>query len=486
MGQLHSRYWGRQLTTPDEACLYVGSVGLIFASCGFVAGKHTRQLRIWRWLTPLGLLVATMPRWWPDGYWALLHVPALGQFRAAGRYTLITTLGLCLLAGRGFDYGLTAARFRAGVALAVAFGVGALAWGGIWSGSAEVLRTFDPHQRTRLLAEGSACWLAGLACVALWRAHRLSSRTLLVAAGCELAYLYHGGTTPTGWPVRLPAQSPVLSVLLARPQVGLVAGPLQDVPVRVGLTTAYPNLGIVAPPPNYLLEVSMHATKDTPTINRLKTYGVTHGVYEGPTPLKRSTRLEYVGPDPALDAILPSGPTTRFPRQWRVENYADAAPAARCARRSRLVADWSVMYVELSMGYDPDEALYAAVDVPPDAPGPRAMFARVVRWDGRSGEVEHDGTCDLVLRRTHVPGWMARLDDGPEFRVGRADGGLQAIQIPGSGITRVRVRYRPPALTYGLLVSLSGLVGALVVLGSSAWRARWTSMLSLSNPHTTG
>ena len=37
---------------------------------------------------------------------------------------------------------------------------------------------------------------------------------------------------------------------------GLVAGQLEDLPVRSGLTPAYPYLGIPPPPPNYLLEAS--------------------------------------------------------------------------------------------------------------------------------------------------------------------------------------------------------------------------------------
>jgi hypothetical protein len=475
-----SPYWGTQLTTPDEACLYVGSIALIFASCGFVAGKDSRPLNLWRWAAPIGFVLATMPRWSPDGYWAILHFPGVGHFRAPGRYTLLTTLGLCLLAGRGFDRALTARRFWVGYGLAAAFGAAAIAWGVAWSGRADVRGIFGSVPRLRFILEGSACWIAGLAVVGLWRAGRLPWWVPFLAAACELAYLYHNGTTPNGRPVRLPDDSPTLRLVAALPDVGLVAGGLQNVPVRVGLTTAFPNMGIVAPPPNYLIEESTRPFGGAPAVNRLARFGVTHAIYEGTVPSPRRCKVLYLGPDPALDAIVPSKLDTQFPRLWRVEGYPDIAPEARCARKVRTVADWTVMYPEISKPADLDEVLYIAAEAPPEPPGPRARSARVARWDGRSGEVEHDGTCDLVFRRTYVPGWTARLDDGPEFPVVPADGGLQAIRIPGSGVTRVTVRYHPATLTRGLAVSLTALVLACLVIGFSApVRSRPTDQKSI-------
>jgi uncharacterized membrane protein YfhO len=78
-----------------------------------------------------------------------------------------------------------------------------------------------------------------------------------------------------------------------------------------------------------------------------------------------------------------------------------------------------------------------------------------VRWDGRSGEVEHDGTCDLVLRRTFFPGWTARINDGAEVPVVKADGGFQSVRLPGAGLTKVSVRYRPQGLEVGVGVSIA-------------------------------
>ena len=58
-----------------------------------------------------------MPRWWAAGYAAFLHLPALGYFRAPARYTLLTSLGLALLAGQGLDRATSPRRFRAAIVL---------------------------------------------------------------------------------------------------------------------------------------------------------------------------------------------------------------------------------------------------------------------------------------------------------------------------------------------------------------------------------
>ena len=48
----------------------------------------------------ISLALATMPGWWPDAFFVLTQLPGLGWFRAPARYTLLTCLGLALLAGQ--------------------------------------------------------------------------------------------------------------------------------------------------------------------------------------------------------------------------------------------------------------------------------------------------------------------------------------------------------------------------------------------------
>ena len=77
--------------------------------------------------------------------------------------------------------------------------------------------------------------------------------------------LFFAGPTWWCWAVRLSESSPVLRRLAETGETGLVAGRLLNVPVAAGLTTAFPALGIVPPPPNYLLEVTTRPPGATAT-----------------------------------------------------------------------------------------------------------------------------------------------------------------------------------------------------------------------------
>jgi hypothetical protein len=466
-------YWSQQATSPEEATLYIGTVPLVLAFVGLLA-RRDRALAPWRLIAPLGFLVATMPRWWPDAYlWTLQQLPGVAQFRAPGRYTLLTCLGLSLLAGRGFDRLIPARRFAIGLALAVAFGAAAGAWGLAWSLRPEVAPGLGNPGRAFHLACAALAWGTALAALIAWRRGRLGSWGPFALAAVELGSLFYQAPTTWGWPVPLPEASPVLRRLLQEPEVGLVAGRLQNIPVRAGLTAAYPNFGITPPPPNYLLlePTTVPSPSDPQRLPWLSRFGVTHGVWAGATPFRSDAQVLFTGPDPALDAARNADPMAPVPHLWRVERYPPAAPPARVALVVREAKDWYELFPTLSNSYHPEEVWFEQADLPPEAPGPRARTARLLHWDDRSGLVEHDGTCDLVLRRTYYPGWTAQLDDGPEVPVLRADGGLQAVRIPGTGQTRVRVRYRPRALVAGATLSTVAISLALAVLALEARRA---------------
>jgi hypothetical protein len=132
------------------------------------------------------------------------------------------------------------------------------------------------------------------------------------------------------------------------------------------------------------------------------------------------------------------------------------------------VADWFELYPRLSQTDSRDEVCFLADEHPPEDSSPRARSARLVRWDGHSGEVEHDGTCDLVLRRTYYPGWLARVNNGPEHPVYKADGGLQAVHLTGAGVSRVSVRYRPTKLAPATILALASTALALALIALDA------------------
>jgi hypothetical protein len=258
-----------------------------------------------------------------------------------------------------------------------------------------------------------------------------------------------------------------------------VAGPVGDLLVRAGLTTAYPYLGITPPPPNYLLESSVTSREgyDPNSASWMRRFGVTHAVREADDHLPpRPGEVIFEGPDPALDRVLrdSAGRPRRGP--WQVIRYPGAFPPAWAATKAVVVADWYELYPKLTDKDAPGEAWYTAEDRPPDGTYPRARTARVVRWDGREAVVVHDGTCDVVVRRPSYPGWVARVNSGPEQPVGRACGGLQAVRVFGSGTSRVTFRYEPTTWRAACRVSLAALGMAAIVLAASsapALRERW-------------
>jgi hypothetical protein len=253
---------------------------------------------------------------------------------------------------------------------------------------------------------------------------------------------------------------------------GLVAGRLLNVPVDAGLTTAFPNLGIVPPPPNYLLEPAMRPPGRNTIAERRwqRRFGVTHGIW-GADDEVGGLEVLAVMSDPALDRVMASVPRLHGRGPWKLVRDREAFPPARVARRVRVAESWGRLYTALSNADLLDEAWFLAEDGEPVLPGPLVTTARVQRWDGRIAVVEHDGSCVLVLRRTYYPGWSYRIDGGPERPVLKVDGGLHGVPLTGSGISRVEVRNRPTGLARAATVSLAASGAALLVLATAGWRA---------------
>ncbi|HEV3168284.1 MAG TPA: hypothetical protein VGZ22_30045 [Isosphaeraceae bacterium] len=456
-------YWRQQQTTGTEACCYVGTATLILACIGFLASRRERALAPWKWLAPLAFALATMPRWSPEGYALILNLPGIGYFRAPGRYTVLTSLSLCLLAGRGLDRAVSSQRFRVGFVLALAFGAAAAVWSIQWVQHSLLLAGLGGESELRRrLIEGAVAWGAAIAAILAWRQGRVGSWAPIVVTAVELGFLFYQGPTVWGWSVPLPAASPVLTLLKNQPDVGLIAGAVKNIPVRVGLTPAFPYLGITPPPPNYLLEAAETIERSTTLTDArwMRRFGVSHGIW----PAAGSTRLGqtlYLGPDEGLDRLMPRPFGSPAHLTWRLVRYPDPFPPVHVARRVRVAKDWFELYPRLSRNDDADTAWYLAPDLPIPEASERASSARILEWDGLSGKVEHDGSCELVIRRTYYPGWTARLDDGPARPVHWADGGLQGIRLVGSGTTRVTVQYHPTGLVPATRISAIALAAAV-------------------------
>ena len=164
-----------------------------------------------------------------------------------------------------------------------------------------------------------------------------------------------------------------------------------------------------------------------------------------------------------------------------------AFPPAWVARRVREAPGWGQLYTELSVVECPDEAWFLAEDGAPRLPAPAARTADVRSWDGRTAIVEHDGSCILILRRVSYPGWSYRIDDGPEHRVLKVNGGLHGVPLAGSGTSRVEMAYRPTGLRAAAIVSLAALGAAIMVLcGTGVMTRRARARTPIGEPPPAG
>jgi hypothetical protein len=463
-------YWDTQLTTGFEAALYVGTIPLIFAVIGALGKPVSRASLLWRFVVPVSFALATMPRWWPEGYLYVLALPGLGYFRVPARYTLLTSLGLAVLAGEGFDRSLSNTRFRIGLVVALVFGGCAAAAAAFWAMQAIV------HLRSGFFGYldgfvwAGLSWIVALLCILGWRTKRLASLAPLLVAGIELGFFYYQCTTVWGWSIALPAQSAVLTKLAELPNVLLVGGELDNLPIRANLGTGSPYLGFAHAYPNRLLEFWERYRPRSSLIedsNRsdldmqkrwLRRFRVSHMV-------SHERRHAAIGKelgrwrDAALDQIVYHRPIEPAARAWSIVELDPPILEARVATRARTIGDRSTLDNRLSFYDDLDRAWFLAEDKVPDRPD--ARFARLISWDGTVATVEHDGACDLVLARSFYPGWLARIDEGPEEPVLPADGGFQSVRITGSGTHRVALRYQPTRII--LLASISILSGSLAL-----------------------
>jgi hypothetical protein len=426
-----------------------------------------------------------MPRWWPQGYLYVLSVPGVGYFRVPSRYTLLTSLGAALLAGEGFDPLISKARFRAGLVVALVVGGCAAVSAAVWASGADVhlRQTFGGVPDGFLWA--LLAWTIALATLLLWRSGRLGSWAPLAAAAFELGILYYAGTTQWGWSIAVPAASPVLTELARRDPTGGVGGELDNLPVRAGMATGYPYIGFAEPHPNKILVTMQERLfragsrpapdpSEASMVRRwLRRCRVTHVVDYHRT----ATVLgQEVGRwrDPALDGIIYHAAGESASRSWSIVRLDDPFPEARVATRARTARDRAALLDRLSRSDDLDIAWFLAEDGIPDRP--EARRARLSTWDGTTATVEHDGTCDLVLSRTFDPGWLARVDDGPERPVLPVDGGFQAVRLDGSGTHRVTFRYRVPGIVAWSAISVGASIldaacAAIVLHGTLRRRA---------------
>ncbi|MFO0889612.1 MAG: hypothetical protein U0790_10795 [Isosphaeraceae bacterium] len=485
-------YWASLSTTSDEACAYVGITALILACIGLVNVGRRTALGAWCVVSALAFALSTMATWWPTGFELLLSLPGIGWFRAPARYTLLPSLGLILLAGHGLDSVARGKRFGWGLALAVAVGLAAAAGG--WRATADApLYRSSLEEATFPLRIGAAVagWALGLAVVCAWRRRLVGSWAPLAVLTVELCALFYVGPILWAAPPEIVRQSPVLRRLAEEPGVGLVAGKLQNLPTLIGAAAAYPDLGITAPPPNYLLEACIRPPGQlTPEDwTWLRRFGVSHGVWAAGDDVRGADVIAELD-DPALRRVFWEQASDRKPSRWVLVRNPEPLPAAWVATRGREVWSWEILFATLSNENGESEAWFVHGDHSPqteasarltmadfqrDRSTPRpveislgtpATRAEVRSWDGDEALVEHDGACFAIFRRTHYRGWSYRVNGGPSQPVLKANGGLQCVPLLGSGPSRITFEYHPTGLRRAATISLASTGLALLAAAS--------------------
>ncbi len=484
-------YWFAHQTEAYEVALYIGTIPLILVFLAIASRPSSRATLPWKLVIAISLVLATMMAWWPEGYLGLVRVPPFSYFRVPARYTLLSTFGLAVLAGEGFDRTISRGRFRAGLGSAFLFAALAFAAAVFWMNRPEVqLRPLVGRIPGGFLW-GALAWSSALAAVVGWRKSWVPPWALLVIAAGELGILFYHGTTEWGKAIALPGQSGVLTELARRSPQALIGGDLGNLPVRFGLKTARPYLGFAHLPLNrLLLRLQDRPLRGGELAIDERTRGLTHNqikrwlrrwrvsVLVGSHPTIRELG-KSLGDwhDPTLDRLVARDPFQTAPRDWSIVLLADPIPEVRAAKRAYTAATLGDLLNRFTREDDLDVAWFLGED---DVPGrPAAESARVVSWSGDRGTVEHEGACDLVIARSFDPGWKARINDGPPEQVLHVDGGYQGVRIPGSGVDRVVLEYRP--LGWVWFVRMSSLSAAAVLLALLAslagrvWRKSTTA-----------
>jgi hypothetical protein len=327
-------------------------------------------------------------------------------------------------------------------------------------------------------------WGVAVATAIAWRISRLRSWVPVTLTAVELGVLFYLGTTRWGRALELPGKSPVLNELARLAPSGLVGGEAENLPVRAGLATGYPYLGFGLAQPNRLLmllqqrlvkgEASGPADgiSASARVQLLKRFRVSHLVASRPSLFDLGTVVDR-RLDPVLNEVIYRAPGDPPVRMWSIVKLGEPIPEARVARRARTIADHYALVDRLARSDDPDLAWFLRADRVPDRPD--AQSARLRAWDGAVAEVEHDGPCDLVVARSFVPGWLARINHGPEAPALPVDGGFLAVRLEGSGTDRVALRYRPAGLRLWASVSLASaaLAAAVLLVRARTW-VPWT------------
>ncbi|MDF1564916.1 MAG: hypothetical protein P1V51_17875 [Deltaproteobacteria bacterium] len=498
--------------TPWIAVAYTGVLVLALAGLGLAGSAQPRRLRIGLGVTLLLLILAALGKHTPLYGWLHAYLPLWGGFRYPAKLLPYAALLLALLAAFGLDGLRPALDRRRAIPLAGAVLL-LLVLGLQLTGGSLLDPATEADAATRwwarfgpaLLRAGAVLAVAGGLLHLAWRRQRerLGAHALLALACLELSavthhavWLYAGSAPPlergAGFAGALLAehaargapegQGPRVFTLLAQAKGLPVKGhPLNtltlstferlalkpDFAALSGLEAAAPYLpGTDARINDLLLSVP-----PAEAARRAAFFGVRFLVTDPPTLEALGLGRERVRSYSRKAGLL----LVELPEEW-------VRPRVYLARPATVAGDLTEL-ATLREALDLFEVSRGAVALLEEEHSPRVQHdagapegLRVERWWPGHLEIALEGGAPggagriLVLNEGWAPGWRARVD-GAETPVLRVDGMLRGVAVEG-GAKKVELRYQPPGLLGGGLLSLLTWLLLLAWAGWSRWRGR--------------
>lgn len=462
---------------PFVASVVVGLLPLALAVVGL--GGSGRRGRVLGAFALVLLWIALGPRLGASA--VLEHVPVWRSFRYSEKLVGPLTLVLATLAASGLDAVATGrASGRRLVIAALTLGVAAL--GAVRLTTAGVPPEAAGQASARLGAGGLhvAAAAAGAIAWSLARA-RLSAQ----AGGILLAALaWIGSAAASPWALR-PGDP---EARLRAPGPALVApapGPRLATPATFGRTPHVPGADPIDEFARDFAAAAQPSINVRLRLDSLEAYtaleparlALVHQFFEARWPVVvRRFSATHVALDPALRWSQPAlyADATRGAVHVAIGGGGDEIlavphrPWASFAPEVRVVSDWRAAAVELA-GLEvsgSDAVVVEASSALPGGAGRVLSTERGLELLRVEGEAPEGGT--LVIGDAWWPGWEATLD-GVAVPIFPADVLVRAVRWP-TGRHVLEMRFRPPEVRWGLLLSLAGL--AATAAGAVALRRR--------------
>lgn len=467
VGGPEGAYWTLHSTTQFEACQFVGSCGLVFSVIGLFRKDFRKESMSLFGLAFISILLSTMPQWSESGYAAILKFPGMGLFRCPGRYGILLHFSLAILAAIGVGEKLTKAPMVIIIALFIfslyqLFRISGIEY--FISG----MRIKLSFHLTETLAEG--CILFVIAMFLTTRKLKVSrfwQVALLTIIFCEMSYFYLSGPTRWGQSIDVIHTSRLLGKLAPARETYSLSGPVDNLPVSIGVRTTAAYFGVNMPSANELAKAIVeqavqldrqgrHGDYD----NYLRKIGATHQLQ-----LASGPGAELFPNDSLSGVIAPLQGRIQNLYLRKIEGTENAinlfnGEIQSAANEKDAFNQWLTQSNEknnLIMTHKTFNDFKHILSKPLDR---EASVASAEESD--RVRVSHRGSFILCLRKTFDKGWKARAKDNQEVTIFPINGGQTAVLVTSNEKTpttsEIEFYYWPDSLNLTLPIAVSGLI----------------------------